>query len=187
MVPREKAAAQDADCMAEYEHIRVFLLQVMNEAGLQVNHTIRELQERANPVVWPAVEVYIKATSVTGGQTLLELLKAIHPGITNLRQQERVRTRVQCIVSTRVPERSGEGLICELSPGGCRLNSDLMLAPGTELTLQLHLPHEGCSIAIDEAVVRWVHSRQLGIEFLRLRQEDAAGLQRFLNSAGSFL
>lgn len=186
MVPREKAG-QDSNCVAEYEHIRIFLLQVMNEAGLQVNHTIRELQERANPVAWPAVEAYLKATSVTGGQTLLELLRAIHPGITNLRQHERVRTQLRCLVSTRVPERSGEGLICELSLGGCRLESDLTLAPCTELALQLRLPHEACVIAIDQAVVRWAHSRQLGIEFLGLRQEDAAGLQRFLNSAGSFL
>ena len=156
MVPREQAPAQDAECMAEYEHIRVFLLEVMNEAGLQVNHTIRELQERANPVVWPAVEIYIKATSVTGGQTLLELLKAIHPGITNLHHQEGVRTRAQCIVPTRVSERSGEGLICELSPGSCRLDSDLMLAPGTELTLQLHRPHEACSIATPHIVHRFL-------------------------------
>lgn len=186
MVPREKAA-QDANCQAEHEQIRIFLLQVMNEAGLQVDHTIRELQERANPVAWPSVETYIKATSVTGGQTLLELLRAIHPGITNLRQHARVRTELRCLVSTRVPESSGEGLICELSLGGCRLESDLTLAPCTELTLQLCLPPEACLIAIDHAVVRWAHSRQLGIEFLHLRQEDTAGLQRFLDRAGRSL
>lgn len=183
---REKAA-QDTNCLAEHEQIRIFLLQVMNEAGLQVDHTIRELQERANPVAWPTIEAYLKTTSVTGGQTLLELLRAIHPGITNLRKHERVRTRLRCLVSTRVPESSGEGLICELSLGGCRLESDLTLAPCTELTLQLFLPHEACVIAINQAVVRWAHSRQLGIEFLHLRQEDTARLQRFLDRAGSFL
>ena len=186
MVTREKTA-QDASCVAEYEQIRIFLLQVMNEAGLQVDHTIRELQERANPVAWPAVEAYLKATSVTGGQTLRELLRAIHPGITNLRQHERVRTQLRCLVSTRVPESSGEGLICELSLGGCRLESDLTLVPCTELALQLCLPHEACLIAIDQAVVRWAHSRQLGIEFLCLQCEDTGRLQRFLDRAGSFL
>lgn len=186
MVPREKAA-QDAKCVAEYEHIRIFLLQVMNEAGLQVNHTIRELQERANPVAWPTVEAYLKATSVTGGQTLLELLRAIHPGITNLRQYARVQTQLRCLVSTRVPESSGEGLICELSLGGCRLESDRPLTPCTELALQLCLPHEACVIVIDQAVVRWAHSRQLGIEFLHLRQDDTRRLQQFLDRAGSFL
>ena len=186
MVPREKAA-QDSNCMAEYEHIRIFLLQVMNEAGLQVDHTIRELQERANPVAWPIVEAYLKATSVTGGQPLRELLRAIHPGITNLRQHERVRTQLRCRVSTRVPKRRGESLICELSLGGCRLESALTLAPCTELTLQLCLPHEACVIVIDQAVVRWAHSRQLGIEFLHLRQDDTRRLQQFLDRAGSFL
>lgn len=186
MVTREKAA-QDGGGVAEHEHIRTFLLQVMNEAGLQVDHTIRELQERANPVAWPTVEVYLKATSVTGGQTLLELLRAIHPGIANLRQHERVPTQLRCLVSTRVTESSGEGLICELSLGGCRLESALTLAPCTELTLQLCLPHEACPIAIDHAVVRWAHGRQRGIEFLRLWQDDTARLQQFLDGARSFL
>lgn len=184
MVPRE-TAVQDACWVAEYERIRIFLLQVMNEAGLHVDHTIRELQERANPVAWPIVEAYLKATSVTGGQTLRELLRAIHPGITNLRQHERVRTQLRCRVSTRVPEGSGEGLICELSLGGCRLESDRVLAPGTEVALQACLPHDACVIAIDHAVVRWAHSRQHGIEFLHLRPEDTARLQRLLERAGS--
>lgn len=184
MVPRE-AVVQDACWVAEYERIRIFLLQVMNEAGLQVDHTIRELQERADPVTWPVVEAYIKATSVTGGQTLRELLRAIHPGITNLRQHERVRTQLRCRVATRVLEQSGEGFICELSLGGCRLESDLQLAPGTELTLQWYLPHEASVIAIDHAMVRWAHTRQVGIEFLHLQQEDTTRLQQFLKSAGS--
>lgn len=184
MVPRE-TVVQDACWVAEYERIRIFLLQVMNEAGLHVDHTIRELQERANPVTWPIVEAYLKATSVTGGQTLSELLRAIHPGLTNLRQHERVQTQVRCRVSTRVPEGRGEGLICELSLGGCRLESDRTLAPGTEVALQVYLPHGACVIAIDHAVVRWAHSRQLGIEFLHLRQEDTGRLQRLLERAGS--
>lgn len=186
MVLQEKAA-DDANGAAEYEQIRIFLLQVMNEAGLQVDHTIRELQERANPVAWSAVEAYLKATTITGGQTLLELLKAIHPGITNLRQQERVRTQVRCRVSTPVPEHRGEGLICELSLGGCRLDSDLTLAPCTGLTLQLDLPHEAGAITIEHAVVRWAYGRQCGIEFLRLQDEDRARLQRFLERARSVL
>jgi hypothetical protein len=176
--------AHDAGWVAEYERIRIFLLQVMNEAGLQVDHTIRELQDRANPVAWPTVAAYLKATSVTEGQTLRELLRAIHPSLTNLRQHERVRTQLWCRVATRVPENSGKGLICELSLGGCRLESDFPLAPCTELALQVCLPHEACVIAIDHAVVRWAHSRQLGFEFLHLRQEGTGRLQRFLESVG---
>ena len=184
MVPRE-TVAHDADWVAEYERIRIFLLQVMNEAGSHVDHTIRELQDRANPVAWPTVEAYLKATSVTESQTLRELLQAIHPSLTNLRQHERVRTHLWCRVATHVPENSGKGLIGELSLGGCRLESDLPLAPCTELALQLSLPHEECEIVIDHAVVRWARSLQLGLEFLHLQKEDTGRLQRFLESVGS--
>lgn len=183
MVPRE-AVAYDADWAAEYERIRIFLLQMMNEAGGHVDNTIRELQERANPVVWPIVEAYLKATSVTGDQTLREFLRTIRPSLTNLRQHERVRTQLGCQVVTGVSENSGKNLICELSLAGCRLKSDLLLAPGTELALRVCLPHEVCVIPVNHAVVRWAHSRQLGIEFLHLRQKDTGRLQRFLESVG---
>src|SRR5262245_25008278 len=184
MVPRE-TMAHDAVWMAEYERNRIFFRQVRNEAGLQVDHTLRELQERTNPVSWPTVDAYLKATSVTKGQTLRELLRAIHPSLTNLRQHERVRAQLWCRVATRVPKHSGKSLICELSLNGCRLESDLILAPGTKLALQVCLPHEVCVIAIDQAVVRWAHSRQLGFEFLHVRHEDTGRLQRFLESVGS--
>lgn len=169
----------------EHERIRLFLLQAMNEAGLRVEHSVRDLRERLDPALWPAVEACVKAASITGGQTLLELLRAIHPGFVNLRRFDRVPAQARCLVAIAGRDRSGRGRITEVSRGGCRLECDLRLAPGTELTMDLLLPHEAGVVAIDRAVVRWARGRQAGVEFIHVRQEDRARLERYVERARS--
>lgn len=165
-------------CAAAYEEVRILLIQVMNQAGLQLEHTVRDLQERTPPVFWPTVESYVKATSVTGAHTILDLLRAIYPGMGDLRRDERVDSRGHCHVVTSSAEPVRQGLLRELSRGGCRLEGDFTLPIGAELSFYLWLPQEAHAITVDLGVVRWVRGRQIGVEFLDLRGDAAARVLR---------
>ncbi len=68
--------------LEEYQTARRSILQVMNEAGLQVGNTLHELQARAAPGTWARIEGYLKSGMLTGDQRIIELLVAIHPGAT---------------------------------------------------------------------------------------------------------
>jgi len=70
----------------EYQRIRYQILQVMNDAGLQVDHTLRELQAHADPDAWARIESYVKACPITGSQRIHDLLTAIQPGAIDLRR-----------------------------------------------------------------------------------------------------
>lgn len=186
MVP-QSPAPQGLYSKAEYERIRLFLLQTMKQAGLQVEHTVRELQERAHPAEWALVEDCIKATSVTGSHTLLEFLRAIHPGFVNRRRHERAPMKARCLVSASARDRSGAGRFCDLSLRGCRLECDLILAAGMELRLDVLLPQEGGAVTVGRSVVRWTSGRHAGVEFLHLRPDDSARLEGYVERARSVL
>lgn len=177
MAPRT-SEPNDVTSAVEYEETRTFLLQVMNQAGLQVEHTVRDLQERTPPVLWPTVESYVKATSVTGAHTILDLVRAIYPGMGDLRRDKRVDSRGHCHVVTSSVEPGREGLLLELSHGGCRLEGDFTLTIGAELSLYLWLPQDAHAITVDRGVVRWIRGRQIGVEFLDLRGDAAVRVLR---------
>jgi hypothetical protein len=65
----------------------------MNEAGLQVENTLQELQARADPGAWARIEGYLKPGLLTGDQRIIELMVAIHPNAASiaLRGQTRLR------------------------------------------------------------------------------------------------
>ena len=66
--------------LEDYQTTRRYILQVMNEAGLQVGNTLHELQARADPDTWARIEAYLKPGMLTGDQRIIELLVAIHYG-----------------------------------------------------------------------------------------------------------
>lgn len=68
--------------LEEYETARRSILQVMNEAGLQVGDRLHELQTRADPDAWAGIAGYLKPSLLTGEQRIIDLLVALHPGAT---------------------------------------------------------------------------------------------------------
>lgn len=166
--------------------MRVFILQTMNEAGLNVGSTLQELHEHVSPHAWSIVENVIKEASMTGQETLFSLLNTILPGITDMRQHKRTSVHLRCRISVH-PTRAmtGHGVISDLSLGGCRLETNLPLAPGAELALHIHLPEESRSFTIDYAVARRGHNQHFGIEFLERSQESSNSLITFLLNKAS--
>jgi PilZ domain len=73
-----------------------------------------------------------------------------------------------------------EGKISDLALKGCRLESRAPIAVNTYLQLWIEISPRVPRILVDLAAVRWVLNGQAGIEFLSLRPEHKAELERVM-------
>ena len=169
--------------LEDYQATRTYILQVMREAGLQLESTLRELHERASPVAWAQIEGYLKASGLRANQKIVELLAAIHPGPTgvDLRGDTRLRVEFRSSFSAGVTVAGGEGCVRDISLGGCRVESETALQPGTELDLRFFSgPTEAGPIAVELAKVRWVKGQEFGVTFLRLQPLEEERLRHVI-------
>lgn len=167
----------------DYQTIRSYILRVMNEAGLQVGNTLDELQARADPGAWARIEGYLKSGMLTGDQRIVELLVAIHPGASgvDLRGHTRFRVQFRGLFAADVSMVSGEGCVRDLSPLGCRIESDTSLQPGTELELCFFYGSgKTVPITVELATVRWAKGHEFGVKFLRLQSHEEARLRHVI-------
>ena len=168
----------------DYQTIRRSILRVMNEAGLQVDHTLRELQARADPDAWARIEGYIKARPITGNQRIGDLLTAIQPGAVDGRKHIRFRVDFRSTVSGGTVL-EGDGTVLNLSLGGCRVESAASVQVGLVLELRIYAPGLDCPLVIDEAAVRWVRGPTFGLAFIRLGETEDERLRQVVNSLGA--
>jgi hypothetical protein len=169
--------------LEDYQTSRRYILQVMNEAGLQVENTLQELQARADPRAWARIDDYLKPGLLTRDQRIIELMVAIHPNAASitLRGQTRIRVQFRGLFSTGVPMVGGEGLLQDLSQYGCRMESDTSLQPGTELELCFFSgPREAVPIKVDLSTVQWARGREFGVKFLRLQSHEETRLRHVI-------
>jgi hypothetical protein len=80
-----------------------------------------------------------------------------------------------------------EGIIVDLSAGGCRIETRARIQPPSYLQLILTASAESLPISIDLAMVRWVKDGQVGVSFLSLQAEQRERLQWLLTSEGHAL
>lgn len=71
-------------------------------------------------------------------------------------------------VQFRHAQGQGEGILLDLSLGGCRIEGAFTGTVGTRVRLQLSLPDRAEALMIDHAVVRWVRGNQWGLSFLEV-------------------
>ena len=170
--------------LEDYQTTRRYILQVMNDAGLQAGNTLHELQARADPSAWAQIEDYLKRGMLAGEQKIIELLVAIHPGATgiDLRGQSRLRLQFRGLFSTSVSMVGGEGVLQDLSHHGCRMKSDISLQPGTELELCFFDgSQEAVPIRVELAMVRWANGQEFGVKFLRLQSHEETRLRHVIS------
>lgn len=65
---------------------------------------------------------------------------------------------------------TGEGVLLDLSPTGCRMRTDIDLNAGSYLALQIAVEQETAPLAVEVSVVRWCKDGYMGVEFLRYSQ-----------------
>src|SRR5436309_10268296 len=101
-----------------------------------------------------------------------------------LRQSPRLRVRFR--TSFSAPEMAaGEGLIKDISLGGCRVETSIRVHVGTEVELRIAGPRRLRPVAVDGAGVRWEEGGELGVAFLFFRTSRRRHLQNLLTQSVS--
>lgn len=72
------------------------------------------------------------------------------------------------------------GLILDLSRGGCRLESPLLISPGLSVELRIYVPGLEWPLMIDGADVQWVSEETAGLAFVRIREAEQQRLDEVL-------
>jgi PilZ domain len=80
------------------------------------------------------------------------------------------RKYVRYPASVQTDNGAGEGTLFDLSPTGCRMQSNVALTPGSYLALHIEAPDTESPLAVEISIVRWHKDNQFGIEFLRYAQ-----------------
>jgi hypothetical protein len=76
--------------------------------------------------------------------------------------------------------RVGEGVITELSLGGCYMQTALQLSQGTLVSLELQPAQPPTAIAVEVALVRIVHPTGVSLEFLRMSGPEHERFRQFM-------
>ena len=81
----------------------------------------------------------------------------------------------------------GEGTLMDLSASGCAIACDLTVLSGSYVRLNVLMPDQSPSLAIELGRIRWVKGYVFGVEFIRLpirahQQLDQVIWARFLRS-----
>ena len=92
------------------------------------------------------------------------------------------RFKVHLPISFSGDSLTGEGIVVNLSLGGCAVESERKVQRWKYLTLRIFLPNQDAPLVVDRAQVRSSHRRQLlPLEFLDMQPEEQARLHRFVS------
>jgi len=80
---------------------------------------------------------------------------------------------------------TGEGIVVNLSLGGCWIESDQNVQQGKELSLRILMPDQDAPLVVNRAEVRWTVRGLFGLEFLAMPQEEGARLRRVVSTLKS--
>jgi hypothetical protein len=102
-------------------------------------------------------------------------LKPSTPALHQLRKHRRVTPPPGSLLSFAAigeshhysHEAEGDGSLANVSPGGCKIVSDIALMLGQEYRLIIHSPSLP-PITIDSAVVRWAHAPEFGVKIISI-------------------
>jgi hypothetical protein len=74
----------------------------------------------------------------------------------------------------------GEGIVLDLSPKGCKVESEAAVKVAEAMSLIILLPDQKAPTTVDLAVVRWVKNDAFGLEFISVGANEAARIIEFL-------
>lgn len=90
------------------------------------------------------------------------------------------RVELRCTLSFSSGEIQGDATVLNISPAGCRAESDVNMADGLEFQVHIHLPNQSPPIKIERASVRWVSDNAFGLSFILMLPSERARLRKFL-------
>ena len=101
-------------------------------------------------------------------------------GPIELRLAKRYRVQLPISFSLEDQSRAGEGIVYNLSTGGCKVTSATAVSTGLFLRMRLHLPTHPSPLEVRLAAVRWAMAGDFGVAFLNMASDQHERLQRFL-------
>jgi c-di-GMP-binding flagellar brake protein YcgR len=72
------------------------------------------------------------------------------------------------------------GRVVDLSFGGASIETDSPIGEGEVIQLKLDPTDSGKAIVVDEAVVRSTGPRRVGVQFIRIQQDEEGRLRQYL-------
>ena len=98
------------------------------------------------------------------------------------RLAKRIAVTGEASVRWVLTEDSDDGTLLDLSRQGARLRINRLFEPGQKLALMLNLPWDEPPVEVSLAAVKWMKDNNVGVEFLKVGDEDRVSLDVFLAS-----
>ena len=76
----------------------------------------------------------------------------------------------------------GTGILLDLSRGGCRLESPLLILPGLSLELRISVPGWEWPLMVEGADVLWVNEETAGLAFVQIRETEQQRLDELITA-----
>lgn len=80
------------------------------------------------------------------------------------------------------PALDGMGSLLDLSAGGCRVESAVLLTPGSTLELRIYAPDLEWPLMIEVATVQWASGQTFGLAFFRITESEQQRLEQVISS-----
>ncbi len=93
-----------------------------------------------------------------------------------------LRFKVHLPISFSGDSLTGEGVVVNLSLGGCTIDSEQKVQRWKYLTLRIFMPDQDAPLVVDRAQVRWSAGRLFALEFLALQPQEQERLGRFVST-----
>jgi hypothetical protein len=74
----------------------------------------------------------------------------------------------------------GDGILLDLSQGGCRVSSESSVLLEQPYTLIIQLPDFRRPVTVESAIARWKGANTFGVMFIAMRREQEQSLSDFL-------
>ncbi len=74
----------------------------------------------------------------------------------------------------------GEGLVLNISMGGCSFYATSELSKGAIIRLEVRIARDAAPVVVDAAVVRHIYNQIAGVEFIQWQQNERERLQLFV-------
>ena len=95
-------------------------------------------------------------------------------------RREYERLPVQAWSSLWWRDRQGEARVTDLSIAGCSIETDAPVPEGEVIQLKLEARGDDRPIVVDRAVVRSAHGGRLGVQFIRVQEDEQGRLRHYL-------
>ena len=95
------------------------------------------------------------------------------------RQHRRVPAQVKSLLRANSHEVEGEAR--DLSLGGARIESSLVVQPGRQIAVKLIVPGDDTPILIEQARVQWTVDRTFGVRFVDLQPQELDELEQLID------